>query len=197
MPRGADNATLVLDAARELFLGRGYVETSMDAVAVAAGVSKATVYAHFGSKDELFIAMVIREGRDHTDFLTSTTSSSAADVLHDFGRHAANLLLSDHVVAFHRIVAGEASRSPEVGRLYWMNGPERLLASLATFLAAAMERGELRVAPARMAAAQFLAIIVGDLQLRAFVGNAHDVSAADRAIVVDAGVDTFLRAFSP
>ena len=41
---------LVLDAAERLFKERGYVGTSIAAVAVEAGVSPETVYGHFGSK---------------------------------------------------------------------------------------------------------------------------------------------------
>jgi len=52
---------LVLDAAYELFLEKGFDATSMDAIAGAAGVSKPVVYDCFGSKDELFTAMLDRE----------------------------------------------------------------------------------------------------------------------------------------
>ena len=54
MPKGMDNSTLILDAARRLFLEHGYAVTSMDVVAQLAGVSKATVYARFESKEQLF-----------------------------------------------------------------------------------------------------------------------------------------------
>src|ERR1700678_3279294 len=50
----------VIDAATELFLAKGYGAVSMDAVARAADVSKATLYAHFASKDALF-ATIIRD----------------------------------------------------------------------------------------------------------------------------------------
>ena len=52
---------LVLDAAYELFLKKGFDGTSMDAIAAAAGVSKPVVYDCFSSKDELFTAMLDRE----------------------------------------------------------------------------------------------------------------------------------------
>ena len=52
---------LVLDAAYELFLEKGFAGTSMDAIANAAGVSKPVVYDCFRSKDELFTAMLDRE----------------------------------------------------------------------------------------------------------------------------------------
>src|ERR687894_330345 len=48
----------ILDAAAELFLAQGFASVSMDAVARRAGVSKATLYAHFPGKDALFAAVV-------------------------------------------------------------------------------------------------------------------------------------------
>src|SRR5215211_2072747 len=52
---------LVLDAAFELFMERGYERTSMEAIAAAAGVTKPVVYACYASKGELFEALVRRE----------------------------------------------------------------------------------------------------------------------------------------
>src|SRR2546423_11032976 len=51
-------AALILRGARRAFLAGGFGAVSMDAIAREAGVSKATVYAHFGSKEELFGAVV-------------------------------------------------------------------------------------------------------------------------------------------
>lgn len=52
-----DRRTRVLDAARELFLARGYGDTTITAVATRAGFSKRTVYLDFESKDALFSAV--------------------------------------------------------------------------------------------------------------------------------------------
>src|SRR5919202_1059428 len=49
-----------ISAARRLFLERGYLGTSMDAVALEARVSKQTLYVYYPSKEELFAA-VLRE----------------------------------------------------------------------------------------------------------------------------------------
>src|SRR5262249_19278483 len=54
----ADRREAILEAAREAFAETGYHETSLDAVAERAGVSKALLYEHFGSKRELFVAML-------------------------------------------------------------------------------------------------------------------------------------------
>jgi AcrR family transcriptional regulator len=54
---------LVLDAALPLFAHEGYDAVSMQAIADAAGVSKPVLYSCFGSKEELFEALIRREER--------------------------------------------------------------------------------------------------------------------------------------
>ena len=54
----ADRREAILEAAREAFADTGYHETSLDAVAERAGVSKALLYEHFSSKRELYVAML-------------------------------------------------------------------------------------------------------------------------------------------
>ena len=51
--RHQQTRTTIADAAVALFIGRGYVETTMDDIADAAGVSRRTAYRHFPSKDDL------------------------------------------------------------------------------------------------------------------------------------------------
>ncbi|MGH3821765.1 MAG: TetR/AcrR family transcriptional regulator [Pseudonocardiaceae bacterium] len=54
---------LILDAALEVYVERGYKGTSMQAVADAAGVTKPVVYECFSNKDELLLALLDREER--------------------------------------------------------------------------------------------------------------------------------------
>ncbi|MDF0529875.1 TetR/AcrR family transcriptional regulator [Tsukamurella sp. 8F] len=51
----------MLDAAVKVFSSNGFYETSMDAVAREANISKPMLYLYYGSKDELFAACVSRE----------------------------------------------------------------------------------------------------------------------------------------
>ena len=48
----------IAEAATRLFITQGYASVSMDAIARAAGVSKATLYAYFASKERLFANLV-------------------------------------------------------------------------------------------------------------------------------------------
>ena len=59
---GGGKATTILEAAGELFAQQGFDGVSINAVAQHAGVSKANVFHHFGSKDELYYA-VLRNAR--------------------------------------------------------------------------------------------------------------------------------------
>lgn len=56
--RAQDSRDEILRAATRLFATRGFHETSMSEVARAAGVSKALIFWHFKSKEELFVAVL-------------------------------------------------------------------------------------------------------------------------------------------
>ncbi|MGH3981717.1 MAG: TetR/AcrR family transcriptional regulator [Pseudonocardiaceae bacterium] len=61
---------LILDAALEVYVERGYRGTSMQAVANAAGVTKPVVYECYSNKDELLLALLDREERRLLDAIT-------------------------------------------------------------------------------------------------------------------------------
>jgi TetR/AcrR family transcriptional repressor of mexJK operon len=107
----------ILDAAVELFLELGFDQTSMDAVAARAGVSKTTVYAHFGDKLELFRAVIARGG-DSLDFdLDQTMLASVDDPQERLARIALKLLqatTAPNYLAFIRVLTVEAARRPEL-----------------------------------------------------------------------------------
>ena len=57
-PSGADRQRAILEAARRRFLRFGPRKTTMDEVAREAGCSRATLYAHFGSKEDLYASLL-------------------------------------------------------------------------------------------------------------------------------------------
>jgi AcrR family transcriptional regulator len=54
----------LLDAAEELFAGRGYDRTTVRDIAGQAGVNQALLFRYFGSKEALFAAVIARSSRD-------------------------------------------------------------------------------------------------------------------------------------
>ena len=196
-PRSRRKMTQILAAAGQLFREHGYGETSMDAVALRAGVSKATVYAHFSDKRELFSAIVFSEDAERGRALIESVHG-AGDLrarLSRLGRAVFDLLMAPETIATHRVVAAEAARFPEIGRAYYENGAARLLQRLEEIFAGAMAAGELRTAHPRRAAEQFVGLVRGDLQLRAMLGVETGITKSLSDTVVRSGVDTFYRAY--
>ncbi len=185
----------ILEAARTLFARHGYGATSMDTVAADANVGKATVYAHFRSKAELFAAVIADEGKTHMVSLDAPAEAPVEGVLSRFGREAFTLLLAPNTTSFVRMIMAEAPRFPELGEIFYQTGPAQLQIDLAAFLARAMDRGVLRREAPRIAACHFLALICGDLQLQELVGVGAANSAETREQVLRSGVAAFLRAY--
>lgn len=198
-PHQRRKVDVILAAAGRLFREHGYGNTSMDAVAGEADVSKATLYVYFSGKRELFAAVVAEEGdRNSRPLLAGEGGQEELRArLLRFGRTILDLLLAQETVATYRMVAAEAARFPELGRVYYENGAARLLTRLEALFAAAMSHGTLRMAHPRRAAEQFVGLIRGDLQLRALLGVGTEISASQQNAVVRAGVDTFWRAYRP
>src|ERR1700739_4061474 len=66
-----EKAESILAAAQRTFLASGFGAASMDAIARAAGASKATLYAYFSNKEELFGAVVARVGERYAQGFTA------------------------------------------------------------------------------------------------------------------------------
>jgi TetR/AcrR family transcriptional repressor of mexJK operon len=191
----------VLDAAATLFMAQGYGAVSMDSIAREAGVSKATLYAHFASKDQLFATIIGEACRTKTaaaDVLVRADIGSVTDMaeaLCSFGVRMVRFLLEPTTKAIYRVVVAECVRFPELGIVFYENGPAHFLQFFSAWLGEQMRAGRLRDADPAVAAEQFVALIRGDINLRASVGvPPRDDDAAIEAHVANA-VDTFMRAF--
>jgi len=71
------NRQLVLAAARRVFLARGYVGASLDAIAEEAGFSKGVVYSQFDSKADLFLALLERRVSERAEQNERAAAESA------------------------------------------------------------------------------------------------------------------------
>lgn len=189
----------VLDAAAQLFMTQGYEAVAMDAVARAAGVSKATLYAHFSGKDALFAEIVGENcAKLQAEAETAAANHDVApqEALPALGARFLRFMLTPRVLAIHRIVVAEGVRFPDLAQAFYAAGPARLKAWLAAWVEEEVRRGRLRpdIDPMR-AGAQFTALLRGDLFLRATL--ALDPAPDERAIEAAAAeaAETFLRAY--
>lgn len=188
----------ILMAAGELFMHQGYGATSMDAVARAAGVSKATLYAHFASKDALFATIINEACLENIvvgDFLPHD-APDLAEALTLLGTRMLRFLLQDRALAMHRVVTAESIRFPELGRAFYDNGPGLFRRVFGSWLARQQASGRLAVPDPGLAADQFVGMLRIGAYQRATLGLPPLPTEAEIDAIVAAAVRTFLKAYA-
>lgn len=75
---GKQRREQLLDVGRSLFAERGFDGTSIEEIALRAGVSKPVVYEHFGGKEGLYAVVVDREMEQLLSAITSALGSATA-----------------------------------------------------------------------------------------------------------------------
>ena len=201
--RSARKRRAILDAGATLFLRSGFRDTSMDEVAALAAVSKQTVYKHFADKESLFSEIVtgaVSEVSDpvHAEVLTLEDSGDVEADLRGLTRELLRMVLQPRILQLRRLVIGEAARFPELGRAFYVQGPERTIAALATVFERLAERGVLELDDARLAAAHFNWLVMSiPLNRAMFLGEDQPLKRPELNRFADAGVRTFLAAYTP
>ncbi|MDX2222259.1 MAG: TetR/AcrR family transcriptional regulator [Rhodospirillaceae bacterium] len=153
----------IIRAAQEVFVAKGFEATSLEAVAAHAGVSKLTIYNHFGGKDDLFAA-ALNAKCDHfmdPDAIRTAGYGSTRDGLVQIGRAFLALILDREVLQMHRVVMAESVNHPRVAALFFAKAVEPTAAKVAEFLADEAAAGRLHVADPAMAAWEFLSLLKG------------------------------------
>lgn len=198
-PEAGSKPAQILEAAGKLFLEHGYGAVSMDNVAKTANVSKATLYAHFRSKDELFAAMVACECRDQMGAFSCDEVSrmEVGDALRLIGRRFMQLLLSGKALAAYRVVVAEAHRFPELARAFYESGPARSHEFVAAYLRDADRRGRLRIPDADLAAEQFFGLLKAHIHTRFILCIEDKLPDAELNRFVEAAVDLFTKGYAP
>ena len=195
-----DKRRSILDAAAPVFGEFGYERSSIDAIAAAAGVSKPTIYSHFGSKEQLFRESVADSAR--TLNADSLAAVHVLDVrpagwrpgLEKLALELSGCQRSECASALNRLVNAEVGRDPSVFRTVRAAGYEPIVQALAGRLAMLGNAGLLEVPDPVLAAKQFCALIHVDLPDLTALGTQPVADAVVRSSVIS-GLETFLRAY--
>jgi len=186
----------IVSAATDAFFDVGYAGSSIEQIAADAGVSKVTVYNHFGDKRALFAAAVGRECekmRSYFSIESISPDSSIRERLTTIGAAMFAFLSRPEMIQFERRIAAETEHEPEIGHAFLEAGPWRMKAAFSTFLAHACSQGELSIDNTQLAAEQFVSMCkgIGDLERRFGAPPAEEESHARIA----SAVEVFLRAY--
>jgi len=174
----------LLDVAAGLFLGQGYGATTIEAVARDSGVAKKTIYRRFGDKPGLFGAVLRRLSDRWLGLLgeVAVDGDALSATLGAFARQVLDGAVSPEGMMLSAIIQAEARAFPRLAQGYYENGPGRIQAALARFLAAQQAAGRLTIEDPDVAAEQFLHLAIGGIHRRAMlgIGPAPDRAALDR-----------------
>ena len=123
----SEKAKAILEGGMQEFLAHGYAATSMDRVAIVAGVSKATVYSHFRDKEGLFIALIqqLVEVKFRAVFDLSqpeVLQMAPKVILRELAHRMLDVATSEpQFINFMRVILGESGRFPELARAFVRN----------------------------------------------------------------------------
>ena len=165
----------IVMAAKTLFSQTGYSNTSMDAIAKQAGVSKQTIYSYFGSKEALFTGIMDHmcteiECPIESGCLPSIESASAEKTLLTVAHAIFTIMTNAEVLAVYRIAMSEASQNPKLATLLHEHGPKRMHESLAELFAELKKHHKLDVKNTNISAPEFLSLILGQLHQQFLLG---------------------------
>lgn len=196
-PKDLAKREAILDAAKSLFLSLGYANTSMDAVAAAAGVSKLTVYSHFTDKQTLFGAAVMATCQNQLpDLLFEYPDGVAVEqVLLNIARGFQALISSDEAVKLSRLIIALGSQDPGFGQYFYEAGPKRVLAGMEALLRSVDQRGLLRIDNPLQAAEHFFCLVKGAPDYRLLIGYAPALEGDEAEAHVQEVVGVFVRAY--
>ena len=187
-------------AALVLFARDGYERTSVDAIAAEAGVSKRTVYSHYGDKENLFL-LVLRETydtmrervRDIADRNLRGVEDVRAALTACIREIVRTITRSPERATLVRLLISEAPHFPALLDLWHNQGIVPLIAEPLAKLAAA---GLLDTDDPTQATEHLYALTFGQVNNKSMLGTTQLTdSEADR--IITSGIAVFMRAYGP
>lgn len=188
----------ILVAAKDVFAREGFSKAGMEQVARDAGVSTATLYAHFPSKAELFRVVVEETIDDHAAAVRQSALAGGLPRarLEAFATAYATFYSNPTSRALFRMVTAEHRRFPDIARHFRDRGRSELGGAAIALVRDLADQGALRVEKASRAAGQLQGMIEhATLLLGLIEGDEVQPSRSPAEIAADA-VETFLARYA-
>ncbi len=187
----------ITQAATQLFLKHNFNTVSMDKIAQAAPVSKATLYKYFDSKHALLVAVVDELCRTLTQ--TMDTLPVNADKVETSLKHIAlsfmDLIYSQEGLAIYRLIIAECHTSPELGALIYQSGPKNSLIQLGDYLQALNSLPSFTIHNPDFAANAFFGLLKGELHFQCLLNMTPPPSMTDKETYINKMIPLYMQGF--
>jgi AcrR family transcriptional regulator len=187
----------VLDGARQVFLSQGFEGASVDDIARAAHVSKATLYSYFPDKRLLFLEVARTECCRQADEAVANMSDEMRPemALHIAARTLIDFFTSDFGLRLFRVFVAESERFPELGRSFYDSGPGLAQSQLVEYLKGGVEKGHFVIDDLTLAADQFCELCKADLFPKMIFGLMTKPTTAEKERVIRGAIDIFMARY--
>jgi TetR/AcrR family transcriptional repressor of mexJK operon len=196
-PRSAKKHDQIMASAVELFTRDGFEGTSVEDIAARAGVSKQTVYSHFGCKETLFglaVSTKCKQSGINPDSIDPETPPER--MLPEIAQRFMQLINSAEAIRVQAVCISSADTHPELGKIFFERGPRQTVREVAKYLDAQQAAGNLFIESPEKAAWQFLCMLKAESQMRAQF-SLEPQSEKELQAYLDDCVAMFLRAYRP
>ena len=194
----APRRAALLDAAQAAFVDLGYHQATMGEIARRGQASKETLYAWFGSKQALAVAVIERDADRSARRLAAALESADPDAqaaraaLTSYAAALLGLLTSPSSVALNRA----AMTSPELAEVLLRAGRHRIGPVVRAYLALLHDAGAINAPDGEAAFTTLYGLVVRDTQIRVLLGEPPPTKRA-LAARADKAVTQFLRLVRP
>ena len=168
-PVDARKRDQILEIATELFMKKGFYDTSMDEIAKKAGMSKLTLYRRFPDKDTLFTDVIRGKCNEFIPerLFEVFDQKSPREAIYIFGHAFFTFITSDDAITLYRMMASEAEKSPSLTKLFYESGPKRVKGILGEKLKIIANKDGLHIADPEHANDALIAFFLGsDIYMR-------------------------------
>jgi AcrR family transcriptional regulator len=187
----------ILDAAVEVIGQRG-LGAPMEAIAKRAGVSKQTVYNHYGSKAELMRALMQRRVESITAPLRDPGAvDNPTETLEAYALSLLETVITNKSYSMMRVIMLGAGEMPDVAQEVYEAGPASARRQLAAFLKAETELGRMKVEDFDQAAELFSGMVMGQSQMRSLLRLPSDKTPDEYRRLAREAAERFMRAYAP
>jgi len=183
----------IISVARSVFFEVGYAGASMSMIAARLGGSKATLYAYFGSKDELFEA-IIRErcAGFAAVFDGHMGAEDLRDSLGQIGRKLMEVVLSDDAIRTMQLIVEESHKNPHLAQMFNTVMQSQGSSGLHDLLRQAHGRGQIDAPNVNEAATVLKSLLFGDCHFKRMMNLAPPPNEAAVHRQIDLAIDVFM-----
>jgi len=170
MASGKDTSNRIIDAALEQMYERGYDGTTTRGIAQEAGVNEVTLFRHFGSKRNLFMAVIDREtdiGEEMNDHNFGFTGDLDADLRMAGERMAFHMVTRGKLI---KIIMMEATRDPDIWE-HVSKTPFAIIGHITKYFEMLQDQGKVRDGDPYLMAIAFFSFFFRTMITNAFLGS--------------------------